>query len=468
MENEVVIHVKAHNDTHIGFAAAEHDAHVAGERSGDTFRTGMSGKVFRALSGLGEKLTSVLASASGKLPGFLGKAISGMPPQGQALALVLVAGLVATLAPMLGAAITAAVLLAVGGGVLVAGIMAAASDPKVKAAFGEFGKRAKEAFAGFGDPFKAPLIRAAQTFSEALKVIGPKIKELGVIIAPVIDKLAPALAKFIENAMPGIKDAVKAAVPLFNTLADKLPALGTAMSDFFTTISKHGDDANLFFSDLLDFLIGLIKVLGHVIAWLADFYSAWRNGVKIAANAVAGFGRTVINIFGNILDAAATALSWVPGLGPKLRAASDKFKQFRDRANGYLAGIATAVNIAVQFNVVGLAAARTAISTARILAGMGYAHGGIVGAATGGLHSGMRLVGEHGPELLDLPPGTNVHSNPDTQRMTSGGGGGTMSLTLKAAATASHDLMDVIIEGLRGEIRGQGGNVQQVLGVAGR
>ncbi|AEY90753.1 phage minor tail protein [Streptomyces hygroscopicus subsp. jinggangensis 5008] len=45
------------------------------------------------------------------------------------------------------------------------------------------------------------------------------------------------------------------------------------------------------------------------------------------------------------------------------------------------------------------------------------AAGGIVGAAaSGGLRSGLTLVGEQGPELADLPMGSRVWSNPDTRR----------------------------------------------------
>lgn len=45
------------------------------------------------------------------------------------------------------------------------------------------------------------------------------------------------------------------------------------------------------------------------------------------------------------------------------------------------------------------------------------ASGGIVGAAaSGGLRSNLTWVGEHGPELLDLPAGSRVWSNPDSRR----------------------------------------------------
>ncbi|WP_019054965.1 hypothetical protein [Streptomyces prunicolor] len=47
----------------------------------------------------------------------------------------------------------------------------------------------------------------------------------------------------------------------------------------------------------------------------------------------------------------------------------------------------------------------------------GKAAGGIVGAAaSGGIRSGLTLVGEQGMELADLPVGSRVWSNPDTRR----------------------------------------------------
>ncbi|TGZ14753.1 hypothetical protein DV517_62360 [Streptomyces sp. S816] len=46
------------------------------------------------------------------------------------------------------------------------------------------------------------------------------------------------------------------------------------------------------------------------------------------------------------------------------------------------------------------------------------AAGGIVGAAaSGGIRGGLTLVGEHGPELAELPIGSRVRSNPDTRRL---------------------------------------------------
>lgn len=63
----------------------------------------------------------------------------------------------------------------------------------------------------------------------------------------------------------------------------------------------------------------------------------------------------------------------------------------------------------------------------------GYAHGGeIGGAATGGDRSGLVWVGEQGPELVRLPTGSTVRSNPDSMAALSAAnnrtGGGTARL----------------------------------------
>jgi hypothetical protein len=97
-----------------------------------------------------------------------------------------------------------------------------------------------------------------------------------------------------------------------------------------------------------------------------------------------------------------------------------------------------------------------------------YAHGGVVGnhlgrAATGGARSNMTIVGEHGPELVNLPPGSHVRSNPDSRRMMGqqNGGGGATTLILKADGSRASNL---ILELLRDAIHDAGGDPVRVLG----
>lgn len=91
------------------------------------------------------------------------------------------------------------------------------------------------------------------------------------------------------------------------------------------------------------------------------------------------------------------------------------------------------------------------------------ASGGIVGAATGGIRSGLTWVGEHGPELAQLAPGTNVHSNPDSMRMASQGGGGSgwngvVTLEIVGGDAELTAFLRKIVR-----VKG-GGNVQKALG----
>lgn len=91
-----------------------------------------------------------------------------------------------------------------------------------------------------------------------------------------------------------------------------------------------------------------------------------------------------------------------------------------------------------------------------------FAHGGIRGAATGGLRGGMTLVGEHGPELIDLAPGSRVRSNPDTRRLLSQGQrAGMPTLLFKSSGRRVDDLL---LEILREAIHQRGGDPVAVLG----
>lgn len=88
----------------------------------------------------------------------------------------------------------------------------------------------------------------------------------------------------------------------------------------------------------------------------------------------------------------------------------------------------------------------------------GRAHGGITGAASGGLRSNLTWVGESGPELVELPPSTMVHPAGTSQRMAAmaAAPAGPMVLEVHPAGHAEGRLMDALIDGLRFKIRTDG------------
>ena len=85
----------------------------------------------------------------------------------------------------------------------------------------------------------------------------------------------------------------------------------------------------------------------------------------------------------------------------------------------------------------------------------GLAHGGITGAAGGGPRSRQTLVGEHGPEIVDLAPGSTVHTAGETQRMLSQGGTGGFTLTELVLPRGSIEAL--LVEILQKAIQDRGG-----------
>lgn len=304
-------------------------------REGDNAGKRFAGRMIAATSklvGAGVKIGSKFSDAMG----------SGLKSGGPYLTAILVAA-VAAAAPIAAAALVSGILLALGGGFLAAGIASAMDSPKVQKAWQRFGDRAKTAFetAFSGTDFNQPLIRAADTFGDALERIGSKVKESGLsgTFARIVDRLAPALAAMAENALPGILRSIEASAPYFDKLAEHAPAIGRAISKFFDKIADAGPGAELFFTRFLQAIEVLLPVIGSVIAWLSNLFLRVDRGIQSAIIFFTRFGRRVLDIFASILGGAAAALSWVPGLGPKLDAAAAKFKVFRDKANAYLAGI---------------------------------------------------------------------------------------------------------------------------------
>lgn len=381
----------------------------------------LNDNVGKAVGGLGSKISDGISSA-----------LEAVPPMGKMVAGILVAGLAVAAAPAIGAAISSAVLLGLGGGVLALGIKRAIDNPAVQAAFEPLKKKFSKILEGFSKPFEGPLIRAAGTLNQVLDDLRPAIDRIGRAIAPVVDDLAPAFAEFLRQAMPGIESAVKASVPLFRTLADKLPQIGRAIGIFFEKISANGDDTNQFFSDLIDLISNLIIGIGVAIGKLTSWYSNVRSFLTRSADGFREFRVKVINEFGKILDGAAAAFSWVPGVGPKLAAANQKFQRFRVEANRELAAIKDRRVRVEAYSNVGRVAADVArrlraIKDERVYISVGSNVGQVVAGinrqiakvagkrASGGPVSAGRsyLVGERGPEIVTMGGSGYVTPNRD-------------------------------------------------------
>lgn len=95
-------------------------------------------------------------------------------------------------------------------------------------------------------------------------------------------------------------------------LANELPNIGSALSDFFTTISGESDGAAMFLAGALQSLQGFIRGSGEVIAWLSGIFD-W--SVRASAS-LSGF----------LED----ALGWVPFWGDYVADSNDKLEGMID------------------------------------------------------------------------------------------------------------------------------------------
>lgn len=410
-----------------------------------------------------QKITSLGKDAGDKIGGGITAGITSIF-SGDVISTVIKGAVIslgtAVIAPALGAAISAGILLALGGGAIGAGVYSAIKNNRqIQAGFKSLAGMAQDEFKSFGENFTGPVANFAENLLGVFKQMKPQIDDLGKSLGPVADKLGDGVIGFLQNILPSIVRGMKAAEPLIEKLAEKLPGLGDDIGRFFDHISNSSPGATEFLGDLIEAIGLAIRLLGNFIEGLATMYH-WARTTTLQIAAL--FADMALNILGAIGD----AFGWIPGLGPKLQAAGNKVAGFSKKVHDELNKIPD-VTINVRFRIVGQAAANAAVRTARILNSLGYEHGGIKGAASGGGRSGLTWVGESGPELVDLPAGSRVNTAGDSARMMAGSGAGQTKLvgTIEVNRTTERGVIDALVKMLRIEIQnGYGGNVQMALG----
>lgn len=162
----------------------------------------------------------------------------------------------------------------------------------------------------------------------------------------------------------------------------------------------------------------------------------WNNGIKPMATLVLGAFSTLANAVANFLD----ALSHVPGFGwaadaaAKIRGAANAADALASSINGIPSRKTVTVDVyqAVHGQVDG------------VIAGVA-AQAGRNASGTPFWRGGLTWVGEEGPELLNLPRGSQILSNRDSVALT--GAGPQSSPSSAAGAGAAGVLVQVYVSG---------------------
>lgn len=200
-----------------------------------------------------------------------------------------------------------------------------------------------------------------------------------------------------------------------------------------------------------------------------DMWKAIWDFLKGIGNWFAG---PFVNFFKGAWDAITNALrnakDWIVntwnGIGNTISGIVDKVKGFLGSMwNGLTSGLKSAVNGAIGL----LNGLIRGVNT--IIRGLNSVNpfGAIpqipqVGyLARGGMGSGPTVVGERGPELVNLQPGSHVKPAGGTARALGGGGGGPVVIEIRSSGSA---IDDMLVEILQKAVRVRGGDVQLVLG----
>ncbi len=279
-----------------------------------------------------------------------------------------------------------------------------------------------------------PLARIFLTIAEVaaprLASIASTFQDLITKAADWIDKMKESgkLGEWLDKAIDGFTELRGILADLAGVIAAVYGGANTEGATFLETLHKQttalkewaesaaGRQA---FAGLAD--IG--KVVLTVGVAVAQAFIGIVYVVQAVYKAFNGLVSVVLTVLSTILNAAATAFAWVPGLGPKLAKAAGDFDRYRDSVNKSLAGIKdeqvyiTFIERKAQGGTLG-------------------GSGGFRGLATGGIATGIVKVGERGAELVDLGArGGRVRNAGDTRAMAGSGGAGSVTSTATVAAS---------------------------------
>lgn len=293
---------------------AQFDKRVKGAATSDA--EGLMGTLTKAMEDAGVEGGDLFGSGIVDGASNALKVFSQLPPEAQAgiAGAAVAAGVI--FGSALAAAADAAILGAVGGIGLVAGILAETKDPRVSSAFSDLKTHLTDDLQEAASSFVGPLTRGVTTLEGAFDAAMPNLERGFSTLAPAIDRLATGAGILVQELSEGFADAGPGIVEVLNAMADILPIIGGGMKIFLDEIATGGPGAADIVRLIGYFVSGLIIALGNGIETGAVLFQGIEDGAKFALWP---------------LEALLKAMSGLPGVGG---AAKDALKALNDMFDG--------------------------------------------------------------------------------------------------------------------------------------
>jgi hypothetical protein len=336
----------------------------------------------------------------------------------------------------------------------------------------------EEGFKKFGSRAWEPLSEAFNVF---LLAFGPEFENF---MAGFGDSMG-ALARTVTEHSGEIAIALRMVLGLITTMIDIINFFAVAWSEGLAMAHTSVGMFLLALSMMVEKGLEAFGLLLEGMAAFSEHIPGMGEGLKVASEE---FNTWKEGVVGDLKDAATEALNWsdtmdaanktrklkvdIASWMAQLTTAKEKLKSVPKSKQSKIMGDISDLSRKIGMAYMHLAAingttATTYIKTVYTRAERGghptqrRATGGISAAATGGARSNLTMVGEQGPELVDLAPGSHVRSNPDTRRLLGSDSGGGSQFVFKSSGRRVDDLL---LEILREAIHQRGGDPVVVLG----
>ncbi|MDL2342310.1 MAG: phage tail tape measure protein [Patescibacteria group bacterium] len=246
------------------------------------------------------------------------------------------------------------------------------------------------------EPFIILMQFIHQVFIPGLKAIWAALEQN---VVPALEKMAASLGRLWNALEPGLTAALKVVGAILGGLL--LAAIWAAVTAI-----------NLIVQAFAMF----ISAVTNVINWISNLISWFGNLVMVVVNSV----HAVIAIFSNLTPAVKDVIGTVVGLfgalGSMILGAVGNFGSLlynagRSLIHGLVAGIESSIGSVTS------AVGHIATSAGNAVSGaLHSAHIPGFAMGTGYAPGGLAMVGENGPELVNLPRGAQVMNNEDTMK----------------------------------------------------
>ena len=285
---------------------------------------------------------------------------------------------------------------------------------------------------------------AFQQQNKSVAAMAGKIKNYGMVM----------LTSIGEKALPIITDAldkVMTVMPSFESSVGKVfDAVGPVLLSIGNIFSDSANKMGFSFENVTSIIADAVTVVGNVITAIAPVISGILQGVGSIVEAVFPAIASVMSMVGEKIVAVYTMLGShsqlfqgiietmgpiisgvISGLGVVIGGAFDVIIAAVDLCLSAFEKAFPAIEAVVKaawsviepiINGIGKGISVVAGAVKNVAGFIGGSKGSVGANATGTSYwrGGYTTVGEHGPELINLPAGSKVYSNSDTQKIIGG------------------------------------------------